>query len=170
MPELLPLVSGADVLRLWVSSVDYSGDVLVGPEIIKTVSDSYRKIRNTLRYIVSNVNDYDPRTGMSFDELPVLDKYMLRRLATIAEDMEAAYETSSFVRLYQGLMRFATVDLSNFYLDIAKDRLYISGTDDYRRRSCQKVLYHLLEILTRSIAPILPHTAEDLWRYVPPWR
>uniref|UniRef100_A0A7S3EEK2 isoleucine--tRNA ligase n=3 Tax=Rhodosorus marinus TaxID=101924 RepID=A0A7S3EEK2_9RHOD len=161
---------GADVLRLWVSSVDYSGDVLVGPEIIKTVSDSYRKIRNTLRYIVSNVNDYDPRTGMSFDELPVLDKYMLRRLATIAEDMEAAYETSSFVRLYQGLMRFATVDLSNFYLDIAKDRLYISGTDDYRRRSCQKVLYHLLEILTRSIAPILPHTAEDLWRYVPPWR
>jgi len=160
---------GADVLRLWVSSVDYSGDVLVGGNIIKGVADSYRKIRNTLRYLVSNVNDYDGKQSVPFEKLPRLDRYILRKLVAIGTDVEAAYDSFAFIRVYQSLLRFAIVDLSNFYLDIAKDRLYISGPDDFRRRSCQTVLVELMDVMAKVIAPITPHTAEDLWRNIP-WK
>jgi isoleucyl-tRNA synthetase len=159
---------GADVLRLWVASVDYSGDVLIGPQILRQVSDVYRKLRNTMRYMVGNLHDYDPTVHkIGFEDLPTLDKFMLYRLQELMTEVQDGYDIYSFYRVYQALQRFAVVDLSNFYLDIAKDRLYIPEPNSFRRRSCQTVLAELLETYARAMAPILPHMAEDLWQNMP---
>jgi len=162
---------GADVLRLWVASADYSNDVLIGPGILKQIADSYRKLRNTLRYLIGNTSDFDPkRDGLPLDQLPALDRYMLGSLARVAADAQKAYDEFQFVRVYQLLLRFATVDLSNFYLDIAKDRLYIAAPSAARRRSCQTVLALLLQDITVLLAPILPHMAEDVYQALPATR
>lgn len=159
---------GADVLRLWVCSVDYSGDIMIGPSILKQISDVYKKLRNTMRYMVGNIHDFDPaKHAVPFSELPSLDKYMLARTMVVCDEIDAAYNNYSYFKVYQALQRFAVVELSNFYLDIAKDRLYIPATDSFRRRSCQTVIAAVLENYTRAIAPVLPHTAEDLWQSLP---
>ncbi len=159
---------GADMLRLWVSSVDYSGDVMIGKDILKQVFDVYRRLRNTARYMVGNIHDFDPmKDAIPFEDLPSIDKYMLSRMASLTDEIEDAYESYSFVRVYQAMQRFAVVELSNFYLDIAKDRLYIPELSSFRRRSCQTVLALILESYARAIAPIMPHTAEDLWQKMP---
>eukprot|EP00752_Nemacystus_decipiens_P006878 g6179.t1 len=159
---------GADVLRLWVSSVDYSGDVCVGDHIIKQVSESYRKLRNTLRYLSGSLFDFDPeKDSVPYEELPSLDKYMLGMLSSVLEEVETAFDDYQFYKANQALQRFATADLSNFYLDGAKDRLYISSSDDFRRRSCQTVLHTMLMSLASVMAPILPHMAEDVWQTLP---
>lgn len=137
---------GADVLRLWVASVDYSGDVCIGDNIVKQTFESYRKLRNTARYLLGNLADFQPKEhSVLYDKLPSLDKWMLGRLAAVLKEVNNAYGEYQFYRATQELIKFSTVDLSNFYLDIAKDRLYISDVDDFRRRSCQTVLHMCLE-------------------------
>ncbi len=159
---------GADVLRLWVSSVDYSADVLIGKNILKQMSDVYRKIRNTARFLLGNLHDFDPAIqAIPYAELPELDRYMLHRITEVFGEINDAFTTFQFFRFFQTVQNFCVVDLSNFYLDIAKDRLYISAADATRRRSCQMVLAIALENLAKAIAPVLSHMAEDIWQFLP---
>jgi isoleucyl-tRNA synthetase len=163
---------GADVLRLWVANSDYSGDVLIGDNIIKQTFDSYRKLRNTARYLIGNLADFVPSdstdsNAVAYDDLPSMDKWMLGRLSAVLRTVNEAMDDFQYQRAIQELLRFASTDLSNFYLDVAKDRLYISAMDDARRRSCQTVLYACLEGFTKAISPILPHMAEDIWQNLP---
>jgi isoleucyl-tRNA synthetase len=163
---------GADVLRLWVANSDYSSDVSIGDNIIKQTFDSYRKLRNTARYLIGNLADFVPEgqpgsTAVPYDQLPSMDKWMLGRLSSVLKIVDEAFDQYHFQRGIQEIIRFATADLSNFYLDVAKDRLYISGTDDSRRRSCQTVIHACLEGFAKVIAPILPHMAEDIWQNLP---
>ncbi len=159
---------GADVLRLWVSSVDYSADVPLGPGIVKQLADVYRKVRNTARYLLGNLHDFVPAEhAVAIAELPLLDRWMLQRTATLIAEVSADFERFEFYRFFQALQNFCVVDLSNVYLDIAKDRLYVSGADDVRRRSCQTVLHLVVERLAGLIAPVLCHMAEDIWQNLP---
>ncbi|MEH2276154.1 MAG: isoleucine--tRNA ligase [Nostoc sp.] len=159
---------GVDVLRLWVSSVDYSGDVRIGKNIIKQLNDVRGKIRNTARFLLGSLHDFDPqKDAVPFEELSELDRYMLHRITEVFEEVTEAFESFQFFRFFQTVQNFCVVDLSNFYLDIAKDRLYISATDAFRRRSCQTVLKIAIDNLARAIAPVLCHTAEDIWQYLP---
>ncbi|KAJ3695585.1 hypothetical protein LUZ60_000962 [Juncus effusus] len=158
---------GADVLRLWVSSVDYTGDVIIGPQILRQMSDMYRKLRGTMRFLLSNLHDWKTENAVSYEELPKIDKYALYQLENIVNSVKDSYENYEFYKIFQIIQRFAIVGLSNFYLDIAKDRLYVGGTTSYTRRSCQTVLkYHLISLVS-VIAPILPHLAEDVWQNLP---
>jgi isoleucyl-tRNA synthetase len=164
---------GADVLRLWVSSVDYSADVPLGPGIVKQLADVYRKVRNTARYLLGNLHDFDPRPiseggdAVPISELPLLDRWLLARTADLIDAVSADFEHFEFYRFFQALQNYCVVDLSNFYFDIAKDRLYVSGTTDFRRRSCQSVLQLVVERLAGLIAPVLCHMAEDIWQNLP---
>jgi isoleucyl-tRNA synthetase len=162
---------GADVLRLWVANSDYTGDVLIGDNIIKQTFEIYRKLRNTARYMIGNVAGFQPTgegsNAVDYKDLPSLDKWMLGRLSQVLKVVDEAMNQYQFQRAIQEVLRFATSDLSNFYLDVAKDRLYISAIDDSRRRSCQTVIQKCLEGFAKSIASILPHMAEDIWQNLP---
>jgi isoleucyl-tRNA synthetase len=159
---------GADVLRLWVSSVDYSADVPLGPGIVKQLADVYRKVRNTARYLLGNLHDFDPaRDAVPISELPLLDRWMLARTAALIDGVNSDFERFEFYRFFQALQNFCVVDLSNIYLDIAKDRLYVSAAGSFRRRSCQTVLHLVVERLAGLIAPVLCHMAEDIWQNLP---
>lgn len=159
---------GADVLRLWVSSVDYSSDVPISKNILKQMGDVRNKIRNTARFLLGNLHDFDPaKNAVPYKELPELDRYMLHRMTEVFGEVTQAMESFQFFRFFQTMQNFCVIDLSNFYLDIAKDRLYISASDTFRRRSCQTVLAIALENLARAIAPVLCHTAEDIWQSLP---
>ena len=159
---------GADVLRLWVSSVDYSADVPLGPGIVKQLADVYRKVRNTARYLLGNLHDFQPeRDAVPVADLPLLDRWMLARTAGLIDTVSADFERFEFYRFFQALQNFCVVDLSNVYLDIAKDRLYVSSAAALRRRSCQTVLHLVVERLAGLIAPVLCHMAEDIWQNLP---
>ncbi|PSB11395.1 isoleucine--tRNA ligase [Pleurocapsa sp. CCALA 161] len=159
---------GADVLRLWVASVDYTSDVRIGKNIIKQTADMYRKVRNTARFLLGNLHDFDPKKdAVAYADLPELDKYILHRMTEVFAEVTEAYESYQFFRFFQAIQNFCVVDLSNFYLDIAKDRLYISSLDSFRRRSCQTVLAIAIENIARAIAPVLCHMAEDIWQALP---
>ncbi|MEB3254134.1 MAG: isoleucine--tRNA ligase [Synechococcus sp.] len=159
---------GADVLRLWVSSVDYSADVPIGAGILRQLADVYRKVRNTSRYLLGNLHDFNPENdGIPIKELPLLDRWMLQRTAEVMDEITAAFENYEFFRFFQLLQNFCVTDLSNFYLDIAKDRLYVSAPADRRRRSCQTVMALIIERLAGLIAPVLCHMAEDIWQNLP---
>ena len=158
---------GVDVLRLWVASVDYTGDVCIGDNIIKQTFESYRKLRNTARYIIGNLHDFDPQRALPYQDLPSMDKWILGRLSAVLQEVDRSTDDYQFNRATQEVLRFATSDLSNFYLDVAKDRLYVSSGDDFRRRSCQTVLHSILHGLIMGIAPVLPHMAEDVWQNLP---
>ncbi|WP_414541190.1 isoleucine--tRNA ligase [Nostoc sp. CCY0012] len=159
---------GADVMRLWVSSVDYSADVRLGSNIIKQLADVRNKIRNTARFLLGSLHDFDPeKDAVPLDDLPEIDRYMLHRMTEVFAEVTDAFESFQFFRFFQTVQNFCVVDLSNFYLDVAKDRLYISAANAFRRRSCQTVLQIALENLARAIAPVLCHTAEDIWQYIP---
>ncbi|MBD1932859.1 isoleucine--tRNA ligase [Funiculus sociatus] len=159
---------GADVLRLWVSSVDYTSDVPISKSILKQLGDVRNKIRNTARFLLGNLHDFDPaKDAVPYNELPELDRYMLHRMTEVFAEVTQAFESFQFFRFFQTVQNFCVVDLSNFYLDIAKDRLYISAPDSFRRRSTQTVLAVAVENLARAIAPVLCHMAEDIWQYIP---
>ncbi|MBD2185869.1 isoleucine--tRNA ligase [Planktothrix sp. FACHB-1355] len=159
---------GADVLRLWVSSVDYSSDVPISKNILKQLGDVRNKIRNTARFLLGNLHDFDPaKDAVPYDRLPDLDRYMLHRMTEVFAEITEAFESFQFFRFFQTVQNFCVVDLSNFYLDMAKDRLYISAPDSFRRRSCQTVLAIAVENLARAIAPVLCHMAEDIWQFLP---
>ncbi|QHV01725.1 isoleucine--tRNA ligase [Synechocystis sp. CACIAM 05] len=159
---------GADVLRLWVASVDYANDVPIGQGILKQLVDVRNKIRNTARFLLGNLHDFNPETdAVAYEDLPELDRYMLHRMTEVFTEVTEAYESFQFFKFFQTVQNFCVVDLSNFYLDIAKDRLYISAPDAPRRRSCQTVLHLALENLVKAIAPVLCHLAEDIWQFLP---
>lgn len=159
---------GADVLRLWVASTDYSGDVRIGDNIIKQLAEVYRKIRNTARFLIGNLHDFDPKKDVvSYENLPELDKYILHETHLVFSEITQAFDSYQFFKFFQKVQNFCVVDLSNFYLDIAKDRLYISNPNSPRRRSCQTVMAIILENLARAIAPVLCHMAEDIWQNLP---
>ena len=159
---------GADVLRLWVSSVDYSADVPIGAGILRQLADVYRKVRNTSRYLLGNLHDFNPAAdAIPVAELPLLDRWMLQRTAEVMDEITEAFESYEFFRFFQLLQNFCVTDLSNFYLDIAKDRLYVSAPADRRRRSCQTVMSLIIERLAGMIAPVLCHMAEDIWQNLP---
>ena len=159
---------GADVLRLWVSSVDYSADVPIGAGILSQLADVYRKVRNTSRYLLGNLHDFNPAGDtVPVAELPLLDRWMLQRTAEVMDEITEAFESYEFFRFFQLLQNFCVTDLSNFYLDIAKDRLYVSAPFDRRRRSCQTVMSLIIERLAGLIAPVLCHMAEDIWQNLP---
>ncbi|MBW4635200.1 MAG: isoleucine--tRNA ligase [Iphinoe sp. HA4291-MV1] len=159
---------GVDVLRLWVSSVDYTSDVPLGKNILKQLTDIRNKIRNTARFLLGNLHDFDPeKDAVPFEELPQLDKYMLHRMTEVFKEVTEAFDSFQFFRFFQTIQNFCVVDLSNFYLDAVKDRLYISAPNAFRRRSCQTVLRIALENLARAIAPVLCHMAEDIWQFLP---
>jgi isoleucyl-tRNA synthetase len=159
---------GADVLRLWVSSVDYSSDVPLGQNMLKQLADVYRKIRNTARFLLGNLHDFDPvKEGIPYEKLPELDRYMLHRMTEVFAEVTEAFESYQFFRFFQTVQNLCVVELSNFYLDIAKDRLYISAPNSPRRRSCQTVMAVALANLAKAIAPVLSHLAEDIWQYLP---
>ncbi|MGL5875425.1 MAG: isoleucine--tRNA ligase [Xenococcaceae cyanobacterium] len=159
---------GADIVRLWVSSVDYSADVRLGLNTLKQLLDIRNKIRNTARFLLGSLNDFDPdKHTVPYAELPELDKYMLHRIDEVFAEVQEAFESFQFYRFFQTVQNFCVVDLSNFYLDVAKDRLYISSLDAKRRRSCQTVIKIALENLAKAIAPVLCHMAEDIWQFLP---
>jgi isoleucyl-tRNA synthetase len=159
---------GADVLRLWVSSADYSSDIAQSKNIFKQLGDIRGKIRNTARFLLGNLHDFDPaQHAVPYEQLPELDRYMLHRMTEVFGEVTEAFESYQFFRFFQTVQNFCVVDLSNFYLDIAKDRLYISNLNSPRRRSCQTVLAIAVENLARAIAPVLCHMAEDIWQYLP---
>ncbi|MBF1991245.1 isoleucine--tRNA ligase [Fischerella thermalis] len=159
---------GADVLRLWVSSVDYTSDVRLGSNIIKQLVDIRNKIRNTAKNLLGNLHDFDPaKDAVPYEKLPQLDKYMLHRMTEVFQEVTEAFDSFQFFRFFQTVQNFCVVDLSNFYMDIAKDRLYISTPNALRRRSCQTVYWYALENLAKAIAPVLCHLAEDIWQYLP---
>jgi len=155
---------GADLLRLWVASVDYAGDVRVGDGILKQTFESQRKLRNTARFVLGNLNDFNPAEhAVAYEDLPSIDKYTLSRLSETLKEVDSAYSSYEYSRVVNALLRFCTADLSNFFLDASKDRLYISNEDDTRRRSCQTTLNLVLEGVMMALAPITPHLAEDIW-------
>ncbi|MCX7592502.1 MAG: class I tRNA ligase family protein, partial [Fischerella sp.] len=159
---------GADVLRLWVSSVDYSSDVRLGGNIIKQLVDIRNKFRNTAKNLLGNLHDFDPaKNAVPYEQLPQLDQYMLHRITEVFQEVTEAFDSLQFFRFFQTVQNFCVVDLSNFYMDICKDRLYISHANAFRRRSCQTVYWHALENLAKAIAPVLCHLAEDIWQYLP---
>ncbi len=159
---------GADVLRLWVASTEYFEDVRLSDEILKYVADAYRQIRNTLRFIIGNLADFNPATdAVPYEQLHELDRWMLARLQEYVRYALQAYESFEYHRFYHETRRFCNVELSAFYLDVLKDRLYASAPDDPARRSAQTVLLELASVLTRLLAPILVHTAEEVWQRLP---
>ncbi len=159
---------GADILRLWVSSADYKADVAVSPSILKQMSEAYRKIRNTCRYILGNLYDFDPKKdGVAYEQLEELDKWALLKLHKLNKRVLEAYRNYEFHVLYHAIHNFCAVDMSAFYLDIIKDRLYTSEPTSIKRRGAQTVMYDIISSLVRLIAPVLSYTAEEIWRYIP---
>ncbi len=154
---------GGDILRLWVSSVDYQSDVRISDDILKQVAEVYRKIRNTFRFLLGNLDDFKPsENAVAVAELREVDRYMLVKLNDLITKVKEAYETYDFAAVYHAIHNFCTIDLSSFYLDFAKDILYIEGANHEDRRAIQTVLYDVLVALTKLVTPILPHTADEV--------
>ncbi len=159
---------GADILRLWVASVDYQSDVRISDNILNQITEVYRKIRNTLRFLLGNLSHFNPVTDrVPFDRMKELDRFALIRLNRMIDKVVKAYESYEFHVVYQAVHHFCAVEMSSFYLDIIKDRLYAGAPNDEARKASQTVLYEALMAITKLIAPILPHTADEVWRYIP---
>lgn len=159
---------GADILRLWVSSVDYRADVRISDNILKQITEVYRKIRNTLRFFLGNLNGFNPKQDLvPYERMNELDRFAMIRLQRMIEKVNRAYEEYDFHVVYQAVHHFCAVEMSAFYLDIVKDRLYVEAADNPERKAAQTVLYEALHAIVKLIAPILPHTADEVWKYVP---
>ncbi|EHT3677148.1 isoleucine--tRNA ligase [Staphylococcus pseudintermedius] len=167
VPDTIVKQKGADIARLWVSSVDYLADVRISDEILNQVADVYRKIRNTLRFLLGNINDYNPATDRIAEaDLLEVDRYILNRLREFTAGTLDHYESFDYLNIYQEVQNFINVELSNFYLDYGKDILYIEEKNAHKRRSMQTVLFEILVNMTKLLAPIIPHTAEEVWSHI----
>ena len=163
-PEDVMKQFGADILRLWVSSSDYNGDIKISSEILARLADGYRKMRNTFRYLLSNLFDFDPqKDAPEYDQMPEADRWMLSRLFRLMKETTAYYDSYEFYKVYRAVYDFCVFEVSSFYLDASKDILYVQGADSPERRSAQTVLFHILNTLVRIMAPILSFTTEEVW-------
>ncbi|MEH7222486.1 isoleucine--tRNA ligase [Bacillus sp. JJ1566] len=167
VPEKVMKQLGADILRLWVASVDYQSDVRVSDAILKQVAEVYRKIRNTFRFLLGNLSDFNPETdAVPVNELREVDRYILVKLNKLIDKVKTSYENYEFAGVYHSVHNFCTIELSSFYLDFAKDILYIEAANQQDRRSIQTVLFEALLSLTKLVTPILPHTADEVWSHI----
>jgi isoleucyl-tRNA synthetase len=159
---------GADILRLWVATTDYTSEMTVSDEILNRAADKYRRIRNTARFILANLNGFDPTTDLvPLHELVELDLWMVQRAAALQAEIIADYDDYQFHQVSQKLMNFCTVELGSFYLDVIKDRQYTAKTTGHARRSCQTALYHIIEAMVRWMAPVMSFTAQEIWESLP---
>lgn len=159
---------GADILRLWAASVDYRNDTKIGDNIVKQLVEIFKKTRNTVRFLLGNIYDFDPATDyVKYEDLKNIDKFALHKLNKVVADVSESFENYEFYKYFQTLQNFAAVDLSAFYLDIVKDRLYTAGKKSLSRRACQTVMYEISQSLIRMLTPVMPHQAEDMWMSVP---
>lgn len=159
---------GADILRLWVASTDYRSEITVSDEILKRSADAYRRIRNTARFLLSNLNGFDPATDLvAVDDMVALDQWAMSRAAAVQDQITAAYERYDLLEVTQALMQFCSIEMGSFYLDIIKDRQYTAKADGLARRSCQTALYHIVEALVRWMAPVMSFTAQEVWQVIP---
>ncbi len=159
---------GADILRLWVATTDYTSEMTVSDEILNRAADKYRRIRNTARFILANLNGFDPQTDLvPMDQLVALDLWMVQRAGELQKEIEADYLDYQFHLVSQKLMNFCTVELGSFYLDVIKDRQYTAKTEGHARRSCQTALYHIIEAMVRWMAPVMSFTAQEIWEALP---
>ena len=158
---------GADILRLWVLASDYTSDVSISKGIMKQVSEVYRKLRNTARYILGNISDFDVEKPVAYKDLQEIDKWALTKLNRLIEDCTSSYDKYEFNSAYRALNQFCVVDMSSFYLDIIKDRLYTSKPNSIERRAAQTTMYEILSSLVRIMAPMTCFTAEEIWKYMP---
>lgn len=167
-PEDVIKEYGADILRLWVASSDYKTDIRISKDILKQLSEVYRKIRNTCRFILGNINDFDPdRDSVSYETLNELDRWALLKLNGLIKKVNEAYTKYEFHLMFHAIHNFCVVDMSNFYLDIIKDRLYTTKADSKERRAVQSVMFNILEVLVRILTPVLAFTTEEIWQYMP---
>ena len=167
-PDDIIKTYGADILRLWAASVDYRNDIKIGDNIIKQLVEIFKKTRNTSRFLLGNLFDFEPEKDyVDYDELKNIDKYALHKLNQLINQVTEAFNNYEFYKYFQSLQNFAAVDLSAFYLDIVKDRLYTAGKKSLSRRACQTVLYEISQTLVRLLVPVMPHQAEDIWMSVP---
>ena len=166
-PEEVIKDYGADILRLWIVSSDYKVDTRISKDILKQLSDIYLKIRNTARFILGNLNGFDPDRPVALEDMPELDRWALARLNRLITSVRASYDKYEYHTIYHAVHNFCTVDMSNFYLDIIKDRLYCDITDSVPRRSAQTVIYTILDALVRMLAPLLAFTPEEIWAQMP---
>ena len=159
---------GADILRLWVSSADYRSDLAASPGILKQLTEAYRKIRNTCRFLLGNLYDFDPAGDrMGYNQLLEIDRWALLRLQKLIQKVTAGYRDYEYHVVYHAIHSFCTVDMSSLYLDIIKDRLYTMPAASKERRAAQTVMYEILSALVRLLAPVLTFTTEEIWRHMP---
>jgi len=167
-PEDVIKKFGADILRLWVAAMDYRDDTRISQEILTRIAEAYRRIRNTCRYILGNINDFDPATqSVPFADMPEIDRWALHQLELLKERVLTAYRELEFHVIYQDVNAFCTVEMSSFYLDILKDRMYTSKGTSLERLSAQTVMHNILDTLVRLLAPVLSFTADEVWQYMP---
>jgi isoleucyl-tRNA synthetase len=167
-PQKLTSTLGADVIRLWVAATDYANEMSVSEEIFKRIGDSYRRMRNTLRFLLGNLHGFDPKEhAVPFDDLVAIDQWMIAKTFHLQNDVVTAYRNYEFHKIYQEIHNFCVVELGGFYLDIIKDRLYTTGAQSAPRRSAQTAVNHLAQAMVRWLAPILSFTAEEAWGYLP---
>ena len=167
-PLKLIKIYGADIVRLWVASVDYQADVRISEDLIKQVAESYRKMRNTFRFLLGNLFDFNPETDLvAYEDLNEVDLFMMIRLNELTKELKSAYEEYRFDDVFKTVNNYISNDLSAFYLDFTKDILYIEKADSQARRSIQTVLYHHVYDMCRLLAPVIPHTADEVYSYIP---
>ncbi len=167
-PQDIMKTLGADILRLWIASADYSNEMSLSQEILKRNADAYRRLRNTARFLLGNLHGFDPLQHLvALDEMVLLDRWIVHRAHELQEKIVAAYARYDFAEIVQALLNFCSVDLGSLYLDVTKDRLYTMAEDARGRRSAQSAMYHVAEAFVRWIAPVLSFTAEELWGYLP---
>ena len=167
-PQKLTSTLGADVIRLWVAATDYANEMSVSEEIFKRIGDSYRRMRNTLRFLLGNLHGFDPNAhAVAFDDLVAIDQWVIAKTFALQNDVVTAYRNYEFHKTYQEIHNFCVVELGGFYLDIIKDRLYTTGANSAPRRSAQTALNHVAQAMVRWLAPILSFTAEEAWGYLP---
>ena len=159
---------GADILRLWVATTDYTSEMTVSDEILNRAADKYRRIRNTARFLLANLNGFNPATDLvPLEQLVELDLWMVQRASALQQEIIAAYDDYQFHQVSQKLMNFCTIELGSFYLDVIKDRQYTAKTEGHARRSCQTALYHIIEAMVRWMAPVMSFTAQEIWESLP---
>ncbi|MDO8703489.1 MAG: class I tRNA ligase family protein, partial [Sulfuricaulis sp.] len=166
-PQKVIKVMGADILRLWVAATDYRAEMSISDEILTRMADSYRRIRNTTRYLLASLSGFDTSALLAAKDMLALDQWALQRAHDLQKEVLQAYEEFQFHLIYQKLHQFCVVDMGGFYLDVLKDRMYTMPANSRGRRSAQTAMFHILEALVRWLAPVLTFTAEEVWRHMP---